>query len=144
MNETPDSKVRSLAGRVLVVDDNPTNRIVIRAMVSRMGLQITEAADGLQAVEAIVRGERFDLVLMDIQMPLLDGFDATRRIRLWEQEHLLARLPIVALSADAHDADRRRASESGMDDFLVKPLKFEDLRVLLARWMPAPPTGAKP
>lgn len=128
-----------LIGRLLVVDDNPINRIVIKAMVQRMGGQITEAVDGQQGVDAVMGGERFDLVLMDVQMPLLDGYDATRRIRQWEQENFRPRLPIVALTADACEADRRRARESGMDDCLAKPLKFEELRALFARWIPAQP-----
>lgn len=131
-------------GRLLVVDDNPINRIVIKAMVSRMGLQITEALDGQQGVDAVTGGERFDLVLMDIRMPLLDGHDATRRIRQWEQDNLRPRLPIVALTADAQETDLLRARECGMDDCLAKPLKFEDLRVLCARWIPARQPGAKP
>jgi CheY-like chemotaxis protein len=128
-----------MISRLLVVDDNPVNRIVIKAMVARMGLQITEAVDGQQGVDAVMAGERFDLVLMDVQMPLLDGYDATRMIRQWEHENARLRLPIVALSADMCDADRRRARESGMDDFLAKPLKFEELRALCARWIPAQP-----
>ncbi len=129
----------SCSGRLLVVDDNPVNRIVIKAMVSRMGLQVREAVDGQQGVDAVMGGERFDLVLMDIQMPTLDGHAAARKIRQWELENSRPRLPIVALSADTCDADRSRARESGMDDHLTKPLKFEELSALVGRWIPAQP-----
>jgi CheY-like chemotaxis protein len=127
---------------VLVVDDNLTNCIVVRAMATRMGLEVAEVHDGQKAVDAVMAGEGFDVVLMDIQMPLLDGYGATCKIRQWEQENARPRTPIVALTADAYDADRARAMDSGMDDFLPKPLKMQDLQSLFARWIPAGPREA--
>ena len=118
--------------RVLVVEDNPINRLVAERMLRRHGLEVASVEDGLAAVERLTRTNApFDLVLMDCQMPELDGLDATRRIRAWEQAQPSARhVPIVALTAGAFDEDRDRTREAGMDDFLTKPI---DARLLAER-----------
>jgi len=120
---------------VLVVEDNPINRLVIERMLARRGFRVACVDDGARAVQRIEAGERPDLVLMDCQMPEVDGFEATRRIRRWEQAHGRARLPIVALTAGAYAEDRERCLDAGMDDFLTKPLDDAALGAALARWV---------
>lgn len=124
-----------LSGRVLVVEDHPLNREVIAGMLTRLGLEVIAAANGLEAVTTIVGGDRPDLVLMDIHMPVLDGHGATRRIREWENETGQAPLPIIALTADAYEANRRHCLALGMDEFVAKPIDFNNLAAVLRRWL---------
>ena len=126
------------AGRVLVVEDNVVNRKVARAVLKGFGLEIAEAENGELALEKL-RHEHFDLILMDMHMPVLDGLETTRRIRIAEQaDGAGRRLPVVALTAnvmrDAIDSCR----EAGMDDFLPKPFKREQIVDMLSRWLPPP------
>ena len=123
-------------GRVLVVEDHPMNRMVIQNMLGRLGLEVTMAEDGQQGVDAVCGGAEVALVLMDVEMPVLDGYAATACIRAWERQQGRPRLPIVALTANAFDSDRRNALDAGMDDFLAKPVQLEALRQALARWLP--------
>ena len=133
--EEPDTG--RLEGRVLMVEDNPVNRAVCGAMLERFGLAYEEAEDGVEALERATDRE-FDLVLMDCQMPRLDGLDATRQLRQREiRARNGSRLPIVALTANAFDEDRERAIEAGMDAFLAKPVRLADLHAALAEWLPA-------
>jgi PAS domain S-box-containing protein len=128
---------RSLCGRVLVVEDNLANRAIMKALLSKLGLSVILAEDGRQCVELIEGGERLDLVLMDCQMPVMDGYAATERLRQWESETPSGvHLPIVALTAEAFEEDRRRCLAAGMDDFLAKPVMVDDLKAMLKRWLP--------
>ena len=122
---------------ILVVEDNPVNRKVVEAMLTRLGHRARSVADGQAAVETLTDGAtpRPDLVLMDCQMPVMDGFTATTRIRAWEAAQQQSRLPIVALTASAFQEDRDRCQDAGMDDFLSKPVSLDDLRTLLERWL---------
>lgn len=129
----------SLQGHVLVVEDNLVNCMVIEAMLSRLGVTQTVANDGQQAVDALLRGERPDVILMDLQMPVMDGYAATQRIRQWAAENALSRVPIIALTADAFEEDRQHCLAVGMDGFLTKPLAIEDLKLALAQWLPSAP-----
>ena len=124
-----------LRGRVLVVEDNPMGQTVARSYLERLGLTVTVAADGLEALEALERA-RFDVVFMDCQMPQLDGFGATKAWRKIEVERGLPRLPIVALTANAFAEDERACLEAGMDDFLTKPIRREVLVERLEKWLP--------
>jgi len=126
---------KPVAGRILVVEDNATNRKVIRAMLSSFGLDVLEKEDGQLAVDAVEAGEKIDLVLMDIHMPLINGYDATRLIRQWEQSHRRVALPIIAITADAFAEDRQRCMDAGMDDFLAKPVDIGALRAVLDAWL---------
>ena len=112
-----------LSGRVLLVEDNPVNQLVGRSLLERIGLSVKVVEDGRQAVEVAAD---FDLVLMDCQMPLMDGFEATRRIRAHG-----VRVPIIALTADLVDERRKLCIAAGMDDFIGKPVRLEDLRKAL-------------
>jgi len=111
--------------RVLVAEDEPTNRIVVTRLLERHGHRVSTAANGSQALSAVQR-EEYDLVFMDVQMPIMDGFEATAGIRQLEKttgKHL----PIVALTAHAMKGDRERCLQAGMDDYLTKPVRSEEL-----------------
>jgi signal transduction histidine kinase len=118
-----------LRGRVLVVDDNEVNALVALAMLSRLGLQGQSSIDGQLALEALKR-DRFDAVLMDCRMPQLDGWQATRRWRLQEKGR---RLPIIGVTANVSDEDRKLCLDAGMDAFLGKPYRIADLAAVLGR-----------
>jgi len=128
------SSVR-LNGRVLLVEDNPINRLVATEMLIGFGLSVETAADGKEAIEKL-QTAKYDLVLMDCQMPVLDGYGATVAWRLCEANEGRVRTPIAAVTANALPADQKRCQDSGMDDYLAKPYKREDLLALLARWLP--------
>ncbi|HLO62073.1 MAG TPA: ATP-binding protein [Azonexus sp.] len=126
-----------LAGHVLVVEDNRTNSKVIALLLKKLGISSALAQDGSQAVAMATGGEKFDAILMDIHLPVLDGYAATAQIRQWERDGSKAHCPIVALTANAFDDDRQRCMEAGMDDFLAKPIQFEELKAVLGKWLPA-------
>ncbi|WP_310384040.1 response regulator [Roseateles sp.] len=121
-----------LSGRVLLVDDSMVNVLVATAMLESCGLQVDQAEDGLQALERLETAA-YDLVLMDCQMPKLDGFEATRRWRAQERSQFLGHVPIVALTASAVNGDRERCIRAGMDDYLVKPFEMDDLVAVVQR-----------
>ena len=127
-------------GHLLLAEDNPVNQKVAKNVVERLGLSVDLANDGKQAVEAVVNGT-YDVVLMDCQMPAMDGFQATRAIRRIEKSQNLKRVPIIAVTANAMEGDREHCLEVGMDDYLAKPFKQRILRDLLARWLPEEATG---
>ena len=134
-----------LHGHVLVVEDNLVNQMVIRALLDSLGLICVVAADGQQGVDAVTRtgnADKPDLILMDLQMPVLDGYAAAAVIRRWEAENAQPRLPIIALSADAFAEDQRHCSDAGMDDFLAKPVDRDALAATLRRWLPSRAAGA--
>jgi CheY-like chemotaxis protein len=128
-----------LSGHVLVVEDNPVNQMVIRALLDSLGLTCAVVGDGQQCADLVAQAghtERHDLILMDLQMPVLDGYGATATIRRWEAANGLPRLPIIALSADAFAEDRQLCIHAGMDDFLAKPVDRIALAATLRRWLP--------
>ncbi|MDP1524376.1 MAG: ATP-binding protein [Rhodocyclaceae bacterium] len=117
--------------RVLLVEDNPTNRMVIEAMLTKNGIGVDSVENGEQAVAAITNGARPDLVLMDCQMPVMDGHAATRHIRALERDKGWPRLPIVALTAGTFAEEKEACLASGMDDFLAKPVDIRDLLAMI-------------
>jgi two-component system sensor histidine kinase/response regulator len=144
--EVPASPDRSgRRGRVLVVEDNEINQMVAVGTITRLGYATDVAANGREAVEAVSR-LRYAAVLMDCQMPEMDGFEATREIR--RREGGDARVPIIAMTASATDADRQRCLAAGMDDYLAKPVRTESVEAALERWTgeatPAPSQGDAP
>jgi CheY-like chemotaxis protein/HPt (histidine-containing phosphotransfer) domain-containing protein len=130
-----DPAATALHGSVLLVEDNPINQGVARAMLTKLGLSMTLANHGQEALD-IVRERDFDLVLMDCQMPVMDGFAATEAIRRLPGGCGRS-VPIVALTANTMQGDEARCLRSGMDDFLAKPYSMDQLRATLQRWLPA-------
>ena len=124
----------SLSGVVLLVEDNVVNRMIGAEMLKSFGLEVLEAEDGAQALTMLTHA-RVDLVLMDIQMPVLDGYSATRQVRERESRLRLPRVPIVALTANAFDEDAAQSMAAGMDAHLAKPYSRAHLFELLQRWL---------
>jgi len=122
-------------GRILVVEDNRINQTIAEAMLASLGCEVTLASDGREGVSKFHQG-KFEMLLMDCQMPEMDGFAATEAIRSWERQQSLSPTPIVALTANALKGDRERCLDAGMDDYLAKPFTLLDLRAALQRWLP--------
>jgi two-component system sensor histidine kinase/response regulator len=128
------------AARVLIVEDNDVNRLVASELLAALGVQTRCAASGLEALELVQR-QAFDLILMDIQMPGLDGIETTCRLRQMTGSQ---RTPVVALTAHAMLGDRQRFLDAGMDDYLAKPIEESELIRVLARWLPTERAAAAP
>ena len=124
----------TLVGSVLVVEDNDVNRMIAREVLQSLGLDVIEAGDGRQALDQLA-AHHVDLVLMDCQMPVMDGYAATQEIRRREVRMGLPRLPVLALTADAFDEDAARARDAGMDAHLAKPYTRDQLQELLRSWL---------
>jgi signal transduction histidine kinase/CheY-like chemotaxis protein len=122
--------------RLLLVEDNPVNLAVAEKILESLGFTADHAGNGIVALEKMGR-TRYPLVLMDCQMPLLDGYTATRRWREQETERGEARIPIVAMTANAMAGDRQRCLDAGMDDYLSKPVSRSQLEKCLRRWLPS-------
>ena len=118
--------------RVLLAEDNPVNQQVAQAMLAKLGLQVVIASNGEEALQQASR-ERFELILMDCHMPILDGYQASAAIR--RAEGSTRRVPIIALTANVMEGNRDQCLAAGMDDFLAKPYDLEQLRTTLLRWM---------
>jgi two-component system, sensor histidine kinase len=129
----PEAAV-ALRGRVLVAEDNPVNAIVTEALLHRAGLSVDLVADGAQAV-ACAASMNYDLILMDCQMPGMDGFEATARIRAAERASGANAVPIVALTANALESDRLRSIAAGMNEHLAKPFHDQELNAMLQRFL---------
>jgi CheY-like chemotaxis protein len=127
---------RILSGlHVLVVDDNPSNLGYARELMATLGVMSTVAAGGAEAV-SLTRKHRFDLILMDIQMPVLDGFAATKQIRRIEAERSHPRTPVLAYTS--HTIEKRLLRDCGLDGVLDKPCAADVLRACLLRWCASP------
>ena len=118
--------------RILLVDDKPTNLLITTRLLEREGHQLVPVSDGREAVQAIENG-RFDCVLMDVQMPVMNGYEATRAIRTLEKKNG-GYTPVIAMTAHALAGDREKCLESGMDDYIAKPVRIADLRLKLLKW----------
>jgi CheY-like chemotaxis protein len=125
------ARKEKLVGRVLVVEDDRVNQRVINLLLGQLGIETVIVADGASAVDLAVR-QLWDAVLMDCQMPGMDGLEATRQIRRRVQGR---ELPIIAITANAMAGDREACVAAGMDDFLAKPVRQEELRMVLERWL---------
>jgi len=129
-NTVPEPTVRH---RILLAEDNETNRDVLSEQLRLLGFDAEMAEDGAQALEKW-RSGRFALLLTDCQMPNMDGFELTSAIRA--EEHLLTRLPIIAITGNAMQGEAQRCLDAGMDDYLSKPLRMRELGAMLAKWLP--------
>ena len=135
-HETADRALMHKSGaKILVVDDNPVNQVVAQEMLENLGHRVDLASDGHDCLNSM-ESKVYDLVLMDIQMPGMDGYEAARAIRNREAEKHGPRTPVVALTADAMFGDRQKSLEAGMDDYLSKPFTPEQLEEVLVRWLP--------
>ncbi len=124
-------------GRVLLIEDNPVNRLVVERLLNKAGLDVLHAENGLLGVAAYRDNEtRIDLILMDMQMPVMDGLDATREIRNFEEASGQGRIPIIGLTANAFAADRTACLAAGMDGFLAKPVNAAELIEMIRRFAP--------
>jgi len=119
------------APRVLIVEDNPVNRTVVVRRLTTSGYSIDVATNGLEALDALAKVE-YDLVLMDCQMPEMDGYSATEEIR--RREGASKHTTIIAMTANALEGDRDRCLAAGMDDYISKPIDWDELRATLQRW----------
>jgi CheY-like chemotaxis protein len=120
------------AVRVLVAEDNPVNRLLVKRMFEKLGCHIDLASNGREAVDMATQS-RYDIIFMDCFMPELDGYSASRELRELEQTEY--RVPIIALTANAMADDRSKCIAAGMDDYLSKPVGIEDLRKSIERWV---------
>lgn len=120
--------------RILLAEDNRTNQLVAQALLQRLGQRADVVASGGEALEAL-RKQAYDLVLMDVQMPGMDGLEATRRIRAGASGSANAAVPIVAMTAHAMEGDCERCLQIGMNDYLAKPVRSEKLRQVLQKWL---------
>jgi PAS domain S-box-containing protein len=121
----------------LIVDDNATNQLVLSRLLQRLGVSSSIAADGAEGL-AMLRRHHYDVVLMDMQMPVMDGDEATRRIRAGEAGAGTVAVPIIALTADAMEGTRARCLAAGMNDFVAKPVHLDSLQSCLGRWLSRP------
>ncbi|MCI5065427.1 ATP-binding protein [bacterium] len=126
-----EKEQRSL--RVLLVEDNAVNQKLAKKVLEKLGHDAIAAENGEKALEALKDGE-FDIVLMDCHMPVLDGYEATRRLRKIEEDTGSARMPVIALTANSMEGDRQKCLDAGMDDFLSKPFSKNDLQRLLLEY----------
>jgi CheY-like chemotaxis protein len=131
-HEHGSAQVSKYEGHILLVEDNNINQAVASEMLKLLGLTFDISEDGRQAVSKIVNSPQYDLVLMDIQMPVMDGYEATRTIRSQGHNTLI----ICGLSANAMKQDYEKAKDAGMDDYIVKPLKHKLLENLIAKYLP--------
>jgi len=132
-----EPRAGALGGHVLLVEDNPVNRQVAQRLLTLIGLSHEHAENGRIAVEKLEASGKFDTVLMDCQMPIMDGYTATRYIRKLQAEGTLPKMPIVAMTANAMVGDREKCIASGMDDYMSKPLNRSLLEQMLQKWLPA-------
>ena len=120
---------------MLLVEDNEVNQLVASSMLAAIGATYEIAGNGLEATEKFRQG-RYDLVFMDVEMPVMDGHTAAREIRRWERQQDVAPTPVIAMTANAMAEDRARCAASGMDDYLAKPYEMAALAALLQHWLP--------
>ena len=138
MSDAPPDPTTAGTRRILLVDDNPINLLVAREMLLSLGAHVDTAEHGAEALARLESGG-YALVFMDVMMPVLDGLATTRQWREVEGRTGRTRLAIVALTANAMASDRERCLAAGMDDYLAKPVRRDQLAQVLMRWLPAAP-----
>ncbi len=139
--KTEQADGQEFEAKLLLVDDNVVNRMLGSKMLSKLGCQVSTAADGEEAMNAVIE-EPFDLIFMDIQMPFMDGLEATSCIRALEKG-CGGHIPIVALTAHAMRIHQEQCLDAGMDDYLAKPVRMESLKRVLRKWLPGNESAAQ-
>ena len=124
-------------GRVLLVDDHATTLQVMEKFLQKVGLRVTTASNGEDAIKEITRNSRYDMIIMDVQMPGLSGIETTKIIRLYEDENQIQRVPIISLSANTSDKNIEECILAGMDDFIEKPADFNKVHQVINTWIRA-------
>jgi signal transduction histidine kinase/ActR/RegA family two-component response regulator len=125
----------AIEGKVLLVEDNPVNLTVAKKMLEKIGLEYEIANNGQEALNCINDNKEFDLVLMDCQMPVMDGYEATAEIRNREKDSDSKHLTVIAMTANAMEGDKEQCLAAGMDDYIAKPVKLPDLKAVLYKWL---------
>ncbi len=131
--------IAHFAGRVLLVEDNFINRQLFVTLLERFGITLDVADDGQVAIDKVTQGAEYDLILMDLQMPRVDGFSATRKIREFESSTGRARTPVIAITANVFEIDRKRCADAGMDGFIAKPINVDEVAAELSAWLDTVP-----
>ena len=140
---TPTSDSLSSQARLLLVEDNQVNRMVIQGMLKKLGLAVEVATNGTEALQALQQAARdslYDLILMDCQMPEMDGYEATRQIRAGIAGKNYQNIPIIAMTAYAMQGDREKCLTVGMDDYMSKPINFQTVKEIMEKWLAADAT----
>ena len=140
---TPTSDSLSSQARLLLVEDNQVNRMVIQGMLKKLGLAVEVATNGTEALQALQQAARdslYDLILMDCQMPEMDGYEATRQIRAGIAGKNYQSIPIIAMTAYAMQGDREKCLTVGMDDYMSKPINFQTVKEIMEKWLAADAT----
>lgn len=136
INETPVPVTAPIMFELLLAEDNRVNQMVATTMLKKLGYRVDVVNNGREALDA-VKEKHYDLIFMDCQMPVLDGYAATREIRKLSTENLRSTTPVIALTAHAMMNNDQKCFESGMDDFLSKPVRIKEIKDILSKWMPA-------
>jgi len=139
--DTPSARFAGRSARILLAEDNHTNQQVALGILRKLGLTADVVTTGLAALEALA-ATAYDLVLMDVQMPVMDGLKATRRLRSGRARVLNSEVPVIAMTAHAMDGDREDCLQAGMNDYLTKPVSPRALAAALDRWLPSTPAPA--
>lgn len=129
------AEIETLEGSVLLVEDNPVNQVVARKMLEKVGLSYEVVDNGEKAIERLMQPHEFSLVLMDCQMPVMDGYEATQKLRIYEDTQDINRLPVIAMTANAMEGDKEKCLEAGMDDYISKPVKQQALKETLVKYL---------
>lgn len=134
-NSSKSSPVKLPEGKkILLVEDNMTNRLVASTVFELLGQKSTEAHDGKEALEKLAMNQ-YDIVFMDIQMPIMDGIEATENIRKGVMKGIQSNIPIIAMTANAMDGDKEKCLKAGMDDYISKPIQPDDVEQILLKWL---------
>jgi CheY-like chemotaxis protein len=133
LSQSPAPAANPKRGRILVVEDNAVNQMVAVRLLEKLGYSADIAANGIEALSAVQRIS-YDLMLMDCQMPEMDGFEATMRLRRRETG-IGCHIPIIAMTANAMAGDRESCLAAGMDDYIAKPVRIEELKAKLEQWL---------
>ncbi|MEM0963524.1 MAG: response regulator, partial [Bacteroidota bacterium] len=121
--------------QILLAEDNPTNQMVATTMLEKMKCRVTPAGNGVEAIK-LMKQRQFDLIFMDCNMPEMDGFEATKLIRGLEEREGFSKTPIIAFTAYAMKGDDQRCLDAGMDDYIAKPVKKQEMIKVMKKWLP--------